>query len=257
MVPPPWSSTNALPITSKDAGPAVSGGFPVRSRTMNHGSRSSSAGVGNVSQSRHTMVTPAERNTSSVSAFALATIDSRTPSKLHTATFICWLAVSSSTEHRAVISSVLIWAPPRKPHPGCLTGLGECIVGQVVNLRRIGNPPVEACIRPSAGGLTNPLQDAILPHKSLLPNTPPIRLSTPPSRGRLFRPYSRYTSPTDTIRREKNGLAGFLADYWPAAPLGSRGGGMSERAGSPGGTGAAPHRPLPDRKSTRLNSSHR
>src|ERR1039457_4817459 len=46
--------------------------------------------------------------------------------------------------------------------------IGECIVGQVVNLRRIGNPPVEACIGPSAGGL----------HKSLLPDTPPMRLST-------------------------------------------------------------------------------
>src|ERR1017187_5852977 len=62
------------------------------------------------------------------------------------------------------------------------------MVGQVVNLRRIGNPPVDACIRPSAGGLTNPPQDAILPHKSLLPNTPPIRLR---SRGGItcaFRP---------------------------------------------------------------------
>src|ERR1035441_5533475 len=117
MVPPPWSSTNALPMTSKDAGPAVSGGFPVRNRTMNHGSRSSSAGVGNVSQSRHTMVTPAERNTRSVSAFALATIGSLTPLRLHTATFICWPAASSSTEHRAVISSVLICASPPKPHP--------------------------------------------------------------------------------------------------------------------------------------------
>src|ERR1019366_5936393 len=117
MVPPPWSSTNALPITSKDAGPTVSGGFPVRSRTMNHGSRSSSAAVGNVSQSRHTMVTPAERNTRSVSAFALATIGSPTPFRLHTATFICWPAASSSTEHRAVISSVLICASPPKPHP--------------------------------------------------------------------------------------------------------------------------------------------
>src|ERR1035441_5451272 len=33
------------------------------------------------------------------------------------------------------------------------------MVGQVVNLRRIGNPPVEACTRPWAGG-------SILPHKS-------------------------------------------------------------------------------------------
>src|ERR1017187_4844804 len=74
---------------------------------------------------------------------------------------------------------------------GCLTGLGECIVRQVVNLRRIGNPPVEACIRPSAGGLTTPPQDAVLPHKSPLPNPPPIRLSTlagPPLRHRpVFR----------------------------------------------------------------------
>jgi hypothetical protein len=40
------------------------------------------------------------------------------------------------------------------------------MVGQVVNLRRIGNPPVE--------GVDN---------KSLLPNTPPIRLSTWPESG--------------------------------------------------------------------------
>src|ERR1039458_3524144 len=182
MVPPPCSSTNALPITSRDAGPTVRGGFPVRSRTKNQGSRFSASRVGNVSQSPHTMVTPAERNTSSVSAFALAMIDSRTPSKLHTATFICWLAVSSSTEHRAVISSVLIWAPPRKPH-----------------LKAVRFALIRAM---------------------LLRQTP--------------------------SGAKKNGLAGFLADYWPAAPLGSGGGGMSERAGSPGGTGVAPHRPPPD-----------
>src|ERR1035441_9039140 len=57
-------------------------------------------------------------------------------------------------------------------------------VGQVVNLRRIGNPPVEACIRPSASGLITPPQDAILPHESLLPNTPPIRFSTHPRPSR-------------------------------------------------------------------------
>src|ERR1017187_7494070 len=182
MVPPPCSSTNALPITSRDAGPTVRGGFPVRSRTKNQGSRFSASRVGNASQSPHTMVNPAERNTSSVSAFALARIDWRTPSKLHTATFIGWLAVSSSTEHRAVISSVLIWAPPRKPHP---KGVRFALIRAI-----------------------------------LLRQTP--------------------------SGAKKNGLAGFLADYWRAAPLGSGGGGMSERAGSPGGTGAAPHRPLPD-----------
>src|ERR1035441_6392826 len=62
---------------------------------------------------------------------------------------------------------------------GCLNRLGECMVGQVVNLRR--RLTTHGCVLhpPSAGGLTTPPQDAILPHKSLLPNTPPIRLRTP------------------------------------------------------------------------------
>src|ERR1035438_3316571 len=184
MVPPPCSSTNALPITSRDAGPTVRGGFPVRSRTKNQGSRFSESGVGNVSQSPHSMVTPAERNTSSVSAFALAMIGSRTPSRLHTATFICWLAVSSSTEHRAVISSVLIWASPPKPHP---KGVRFALIRAI-----------------------------------LLRQTP--------------------------SGAKKYGLAGFLADYWPVTPLGSGRTGMPERVGAPGGTGTAPHRPLPDAK---------
>src|ERR1035441_4537460 len=41
--------------------------------------------------------------------------DSRTSPWLQIATFICWPAASSSTEHRAVISSVPISASPRKP----------------------------------------------------------------------------------------------------------------------------------------------
>src|ERR1035438_3453009 len=113
--------------------------------------------------------TPAERYTSSVSAFAPAMTEPRTSPRLQTATFICWPAVSKLAEYRAVISSVLMGGSLPKPHP----------------------------------------------------------------LGRPVRPYSRYTSPTDTIRHQKNGLAGFLADYWPAAPLGSGGGGMSEQAGSP------------------------
>src|ERR1022692_3138287 len=55
---------------------------------------------------------------------------------------------------------------------GCLTGLGSALWGRLLNLRRIGNPPGEARIRPSAGGLITRRRMPSCPQESPAQHSP-------------------------------------------------------------------------------------